>query len=164
MYFAGSPEKGTQESSPHKIILNGEEPPKTEIVGEQETKPIESPVVSEDTQKEAKVKSTRAKRELIVNQSMNQDAGQNHKLTEYFAVRRSVRKPKTALLEEKQKCLEEAVLSGSEDGLEVRIHFCCLWFESIKTHQNELILGAQLPGERPWCHRQSFVPERRICC
>ena len=55
-----------------------------------------------------------------MNQSLNQDASQNHKLTEYFAVRRSVRKPKTAILEEKQKCLEEAVESGKEDGLQVQ--------------------------------------------
>ena len=61
----------------------------------------------------------KAKRKLNVNQSLNQDAPQNHKLTEYFAVRRSVRKPKTAILEEKQRNLEESVLSGKEEGLQV---------------------------------------------
>jgi hypothetical protein len=70
--------------------------------------------------KEPKPKTTKVKRKLIMNQSLNQDASQNHKLTEYFAVRRSVRKPKTAILEEKQKCLEEAVESGKEDGLQVQ--------------------------------------------
>ena len=45
----------------------------------------------------------------------------NHKLTEYFPVRRSVRKCKTTVLEEKQRDLENKILSGSEDGLEVRI-------------------------------------------
>lgn len=43
----------------------------------------------------------------------------NHKLTEYFPVRRSVRKTKTTVLEEQQRDLEEAILSKREDGLEV---------------------------------------------
>ncbi|PNF37006.1 hypothetical protein B7P43_G08068 [Cryptotermes secundus] len=43
----------------------------------------------------------------------------NHKLTEYFPVRRSVRKTKTTVLEEQQRDLEEAILSRREDGLEV---------------------------------------------
>ncbi|XP_075215284.1 SET domain containing 8 [Lycorma delicatula] len=45
----------------------------------------------------------------------------NHKLTEYFPVRRSARRTKKVVLEEKQRHLEEAVLSKCEDGLEVRI-------------------------------------------
>ncbi|KAJ8681167.1 hypothetical protein QAD02_016954 [Eretmocerus hayati] len=44
----------------------------------------------------------------------------NHKLTEYFPVRRSVRKCKRAVLEEKQRDLENKVLRGLESGLEVR--------------------------------------------
>lgn len=43
----------------------------------------------------------------------------NHKLTEYFPVRRSVRKTKKTVLEEKQKFLEEALRSEKEDGLVV---------------------------------------------
>lgn len=46
----------------------------------------------------------------------------NHKLTEYFPVRRSVRKTKKTVLEEKQKFLEEAVLAKQEEGLEVRLN------------------------------------------
>ncbi|XP_001606615.1 histone-lysine N-methyltransferase PR-Set7 [Nasonia vitripennis] len=46
----------------------------------------------------------------------------NHKLTEYFPVRRSVRKCKKAVLEERQRDLENKVLCGVEDGLQVR-HF-----------------------------------------
>jgi hypothetical protein len=46
-------------------------------------------------------------------------ASGNHKLTEYFPVRRSVRKTKTTVLEEQQRDLEEAILSQKEDGLEV---------------------------------------------
>lgn len=44
----------------------------------------------------------------------------NHKLTEYYTVRRSVRKCKTTVLEEKQRSLENKIISGCEDGLEVR--------------------------------------------
>ena len=43
----------------------------------------------------------------------------NHKVTEYFPIRRSVRKTKKTVLEEKQKNLEECVLSKREDGLKV---------------------------------------------
>lgn len=45
----------------------------------------------------------------------------NHKLTDYFPVRRSVRKCKKVVLEEKQRDLENKVLSGVEDGLQVRL-------------------------------------------
>ncbi|XP_022188411.2 histone-lysine N-methyltransferase PR-Set7 [Nilaparvata lugens] len=45
----------------------------------------------------------------------------NHKLTEYFPVRRSARRTKKVVLEEKQRHLEEAVVSKSEDGLEIRM-------------------------------------------
>lgn len=44
-----------------------------------------------------------------------------NKLTDYFPVRRSVRKTKKTVLEEKQKSLEEAVLSKREDGLAVHM-------------------------------------------
>lgn len=45
--------------------------------------------------------------------------GSQHKLTEYFPVRRSVRKTKKTVMEEKQKSLEEAVLTCKEEGLRV---------------------------------------------
>lgn len=44
----------------------------------------------------------------------------NHKLTDYFPVRRSVRKSKKAVLEEKQRDMENKVLCQVEEGLEVR--------------------------------------------
>ncbi|XP_049793297.1 histone-lysine N-methyltransferase PR-Set7 [Schistocerca nitens] len=47
------------------------------------------------------------------------DSTQNHKLTEYFPVRRSERKTKKIVLEEWQKTIEEAILSEKEEGLEV---------------------------------------------
>ncbi|XP_064461175.1 N-lysine methyltransferase KMT5A-like isoform X1 [Ornithodoros turicata] len=44
---------------------------------------------------------------------------QSHALTEYFPVRRSVRKTRTTLKKEKQKHVEEAILTGNEEGFEV---------------------------------------------
>ncbi|XP_063610361.1 N-lysine methyltransferase KMT5A-A-like [Penaeus indicus] len=43
-------------------------------------------------------------------------------MTEYFPIRRSERKPKTTLLQERQKAIEERIISGSEEGLTVK-HF-----------------------------------------
>lgn len=115
-----SPEKTMAEGSPHRIVLS-EELEKLEIPEICELKSTDETgkAATNLGLKESKVKASKAKRKLIVNQSLNQDASQNHKLTEYFGVRRSVRKPKTAILEEKQKHLEEAVQSGIEDGLQV---------------------------------------------
>ncbi|XP_018402424.1 PREDICTED: histone-lysine N-methyltransferase pr-set7 [Cyphomyrmex costatus] len=44
----------------------------------------------------------------------------NHSITDYFPVRRSVRKSKKVVLEEKQRDLEHKVLCQVEDGLEVK--------------------------------------------
>ncbi|KAK0167258.1 hypothetical protein PV327_004682 [Microctonus hyperodae] len=52
----------------------------------------------------------------------NNIANLNHKVTEYFPVRRSIRKCKKTVLEEKQRDLENKVLCEVEDGLEVK-HF-----------------------------------------
>ncbi|KAB7494773.1 Histone-lysine N-methyltransferase pr-set7 [Armadillidium nasatum] len=43
----------------------------------------------------------------------------NTQITQFFPIRRSHRKPKAALLQEKQKEVEEKILSGKEEGLEV---------------------------------------------
>lgn len=112
-----SPEKG--EPSPHKILLEEETLQFDSESHEVSEKIIKEEILVDQLVKEPKVKAMKAKRKLNVNQSLNQDSSQNHKLTEYFAVRRSVRKPKTAILEEKQRNLEESVLSGKEDGLKV---------------------------------------------
>ncbi|XP_041972161.1 histone-lysine N-methyltransferase PR-Set7 [Aricia agestis] len=45
--------------------------------------------------------------------------GNNHKLTEYFPVRRSVRKTSKCVMAEKMRDLERAVREQKEDGLEV---------------------------------------------
>ena len=113
-------EAAAVDPSPHKIVLNEEvksEVEETSIKSQEDTTTTTTTV--SQCLKEPKPKTTKVKRKLIMNQSLNQDASQNHKLTEYFAVRRSVRKPKTAILEEKQKYLEEVVQSGKEDGLQV---------------------------------------------
>ncbi|EFN78739.1 Histone-lysine N-methyltransferase pr-set7, partial [Harpegnathos saltator] len=44
----------------------------------------------------------------------------NHSITDYFPVRRSVRKCKKAVLEEKQRDIENKVVCQVEEGLEVR--------------------------------------------
>ncbi|KAK9754217.1 SET domain [Popillia japonica] len=63
-----------------------------------------------------RLKNTRIIEDVILNSAEKP----NHKLTEFFPVRRSVRKTKKTVLEEKQKCLEEALRSGTEDGLLIR--------------------------------------------
>lgn len=50
------------------------------------------------------------------------NTGANHSITDYFPVRRSVRKSKKVVLEEKQRDLENKVLCQVEDGLEVGTH------------------------------------------
>ncbi|KAF7992525.1 hypothetical protein HCN44_004869 [Aphidius gifuensis] len=59
----------------------------------------------------------------LPNQPTNEKANSNacnHKLTEYFPVRRSERKCKKTVLEEKQREIENKVLCQAEDGLEIK--------------------------------------------
>ena len=122
MFCVGTgPVQGTKETTPHKIQLKTEE--KLDEFPDEVEKCLPEVFTSTDVTDERKAKAMKAKRKLNVNQSLNQDASAtNHKLTEYFTVRRSVRKPKTVILEEKQRCMEEAVLTEREDGLRVRFH------------------------------------------
>ncbi|XP_076166271.1 SET domain containing 8 isoform X1 [Ptiloglossa arizonensis] len=80
-------------------------------------------------QQPLKKPANRGRRKLNVNQISNHRTmdssntkSTNHKLTDYFPVRRSVRKSKKAVLEEKQRDMENKVLCQVEEGLEVR-HF-----------------------------------------
>jgi histone-lysine N-methyltransferase SETD8 len=51
----------------------------------------------------------------------NQDGPKdNHKVTDYFPVRRSVRKTKKTVMEEKQRTLEQMLRNEVEEGLEVQ--------------------------------------------
>ncbi|XP_006820126.1 N-lysine methyltransferase KMT5A-like [Saccoglossus kowalevskii] len=51
---------------------------------------------------------------------VNKPTTQTSTLTDYFPVRRSTRRPKSEIKAEKQKRLQEAILSKSEDGLEIK--------------------------------------------
>lgn len=74
-----------------------------------------------------KKSAPRGRKKAVSNQSINhrslksRDAETNHSITDYFPVRRSVRKSKKVVLEEKQRDLENKVLCQVEEGLEVRI-------------------------------------------
>lgn len=59
---------------------------------------------------------------IISSSAKSAVAKTNHKVTEYFPVRRSVRKCKKTVLEEKQRDLENKVLCQVEEGLIVK-HF-----------------------------------------
>lgn len=73
-----------------------------------------------------KKSAPRGRKKAVSNQSINhrslkpQGAETNHSITDYFPVRRSVRKSKKVVLEEKQRDLENKVLCQVEEGLEVR--------------------------------------------
>lgn len=45
---------------------------------------------------------------------------ENKKVTEFFTVRRSVRKTKKEVQEERMRNIEQAIREGREEGLEVR--------------------------------------------
>lgn len=81
-----------------------------------------------NTQKPGKMSSKKGRRKIRSNnpgdQGLSKTAvnGTNHKLTDYFPVRRSVRKCKKTVLEEQQRDLENKVLCQVEDGLKVK-HF-----------------------------------------
>ncbi|GJQ85292.1 putative histone-lysine N-methyltransferase [Trypoxylus dichotomus] len=62
----------------------------------------------------------RLKNDHLMTDISDNNGKTNHKLTEYFPVRRSVRKTKKTVLEEKQKFLEESLRNGKEEGLLVR--------------------------------------------
>ena len=70
----------------------------------------------------------------------------NHKLTEYFPVRRSVRKCKKAVLEEKKRDLEHKVICSVEDGLEVyteKYYFFLNLFSSVNSFQQNFLSSFQ---------------------
>ncbi|XP_012254429.2 histone-lysine N-methyltransferase PR-Set7 [Athalia rosae] len=79
-------------------------------------------------QNSSKKAPKKGRKKLISNIIGNQDPLKkaidqtNHKLTEYFPVRRSVRKCKKTVLEEQQRDLENKVLCQVEDGLKIK-HF-----------------------------------------
>lgn len=76
---------------------------------------IKSPHRIEMSNDVTEAKKQKSRRKVPLNDT------KSNKLTDYFPVRRSVRKTKKTVLEEKQKSIEEAVLSEKDDGLEVHM-------------------------------------------
>ncbi|KAL3271694.1 hypothetical protein HHI36_022166 [Cryptolaemus montrouzieri] len=96
--------------TPHRITLcteNQEDKPKVKV----EVKNFQKPTIAPKARR--KLNNNRLH---ILEEPL---AGNNHKLTDYFPVRRSVRKTKTTVLEEKQRCLEKALRNNVEDGLKI---------------------------------------------
>lgn len=54
---------------------------------------------------------------------LNGNTNTNHKLTEYYPVRRSVRKTSKCVMAEKMRDLEKAIREQREDGLQVKYLF-----------------------------------------
>lgn len=57
---------------------------------------------------------------------LNGNTNTNHKLTEYYPVRRSVRKTSKCVMAEKMRDLEKAIREQREDGLQVKYLFAFL--------------------------------------
>lgn len=77
-------------------------------------------------QNPVKMSMKKGRKKLNINKNVSQELskkltnGTNHKLTDYFPVRRSVRKCKQTVLEEQQRDLENKVLCQVEDGLKIK--------------------------------------------
>ena len=116
-------------STPHRIKMPSsqlEDSDEGNGNDEKDKKPI-IPLLNSE-QQPLKKPGNRGRRKLNSNQTANQRPIQSlsikadHKLTDFFPVRRSVRKSKKAVLEEKQRDMENKVLCQVEEGLQVR-HF-----------------------------------------
>ena len=114
-------------STPHRIKMPSshlEDSDEGNGNDEKEKKPIIIPMLNSE-QQPLKKPGNRGRRKLNSNQTANQRPVQSlsikpdHKLTDFFPVRRSVRKSKKAVLEEKQRDMENKVLCQVEEGLQV---------------------------------------------
>ncbi|XP_071555211.1 histone-lysine N-methyltransferase set-1 [Temnothorax nylanderi] len=109
-------------STPHRIKMPSEDIDEGATIT---TKDKQS-VISLLSPLQVKKPAPRGRKRGTSNQSLSlrlskpQGIETNHSITDYFPVRRSVRKSKKAVLEEKQRDLENKVLFQVEDGLEVR--------------------------------------------
>ena len=65
-------------------------------------------------------KASGSEKKTVTNGALK-PAMRNTQVTEFFPIRRSHRKPKTTIIQEKQKMIEERILSGKEEGLVVGI-------------------------------------------
>ncbi|XP_031832064.2 SET domain containing 8 [Nomia melanderi] len=115
-------------STPHRINMPNsqvEDLDEGSTNDEKDKKPIISVINSTPLKKFANRGRRKLNGNLIASHRSNEFSdtkSTNHKLTDYFPVRRSVRKSKKAVLEEKQRDMENKVLCQVEEGLEVR-HF-----------------------------------------
>ncbi|XP_057669920.1 histone-lysine N-methyltransferase PR-Set7-like [Diorhabda carinulata] len=103
----GSKNAELSPSTPHRIELRSDSAEDVKVVEK----------ITEPTVKSKK----RVKKGCLFPNGKEIKSADNHKLTEYFPVRRSVRKTTKIVLEEKQKNLEQALKSEYEEGLEVRV-------------------------------------------
>lgn len=134
--------------TPHRIKLSSEQEETTtrskQVIPEKKKKTTTgcalSPVQFSEEKKQKPVTRKRRKQNTTNTTTTTTiikkvSADTNHKLTEYYTVRRSVRKCKTTVLEEKQRDLESKIISGCEDGLEVSRKkckfFCIRYFEYV---------------------------------
>lgn len=114
-------------STPHRINMPSQlEEIDGNINDDKHKNPVMTSALKLDQQSSKKT-ANRGRRKLYAGQTATHRStdsanaiSTNHKLTDYFPVRRSVRKCKKAVLEEKQRDMENKVLCQVEEGLEVR--------------------------------------------
>jgi len=109
-------------STPHRINM-----PSDDLDEEAITNEKQSVITLLSPLQVVKKSASRGRKKVASNQSINHRSSKlpgtatNHSITDYFPVRRSVRKSKKAVLEEKQRDLENKVLCQVEEGLEVSV-------------------------------------------
>ncbi|XP_043290143.1 histone-lysine N-methyltransferase PR-Set7 [Venturia canescens] len=115
--------------TPHRINMPNVQPDDTDIKETIDEVEKKSPLVHSPILRIVKKPAGRGRGKLKYNSNIGPctvdstlESKTNHKVSEYFPVRRSVRKSKKTVLEEKQRDLENKVVCQVEDGLEVR-HF-----------------------------------------
>lgn len=128
-------------ATPHKIVLDGVEPSLTSPSNALSQLSLLNGALKKTTKSRRKLNPSQTANQITLTEagpklncctqpkstavpetktsSVSSANGSQHKLTEYFPVRRSVRKTKKTVLEERQRTLEEAVMMCKEEGLEI---------------------------------------------
>ncbi|XP_023247904.1 N-lysine methyltransferase KMT5A-like [Copidosoma floridanum] len=113
LFICSSSSSATSSSTLHRIKMPSAQ--------EQENEPqLNNNGHLHKQQQQQQQKQQQVKRKFAAGKLRVGTAVINNKITEYFQVRRSERKCKRAVLEEKQRDLENKVRCSSEDGLQVR--------------------------------------------
>lgn len=106
--------------TPHRIELNlkvqNDFPTNNKMVEER----IEDSKLQLQSYKSRKKLNLQEYNDQLADRIGNKKKDCNHKLTEYFPIRRSVRKTKQAVLEEKQKSLEQFLRNNTDEGLKIK--------------------------------------------